>query len=122
MAVTTRPISIPFGGEATPTFATPTVINQTAMATSMLAAPAPAPDPLVEGLDETFLRLDLEVHAVFEPTWGGRTWRIRPYVRILNALDRRDALFYTFQPWRDEAVTPVAERPALPLLGVAFSF
>jgi hypothetical protein len=79
-------------------------------------------DPLVEGLDETFLRLDIEVHAELAPTWGGRTWHVRPYVRILNALDRRDALFYTFQPWRSAAVEPLAERPLLPVLGVAFSF
>jgi hypothetical protein len=78
--------------------------------------------PLVEGLDEEFLRIDLEIQAVLEPDWGGRPWRVRPYVRLLNALDRRDALFYTFQPWRDESATPLAERSILPLLGVAFSF
>jgi hypothetical protein len=108
--------SIPFGSEAT---------TGVFSKTSALASPAPAAstaDPLVQGLDDAFLRLDLEIHAVLEPTWAGRTWRVRPYLRILNALDRRDALFYTFQPWRDETVTPVAEQPALPLLGVAFSF
>jgi hypothetical protein len=111
--------SIPFGTQTDGVFSA--TINQAARASAPTTVEAPA-DPLVEGLDETFLRLDLELHAVFEPRWGGRTWRVRPYLRILNALDRRDALFYTFQPWRDEAVTPVAERPALPLLGVAFSF
>jgi hypothetical protein len=108
--------SIPFG--PAPTFDRSTVEQASAPLTTV----STASEPLVEGLDDSFLRLDLEVHAVFEPTWGGHTWRVRPYLRILNALDRRDALFYTFQPWRDEAVKPVAERPALPLLGVAFSF
>lgn len=109
--------SIPFGG---PGYASTTsgTINQSGggplETTSDVA--------LVEGLDETFLRLDLEVHALFEPTWGGRAWRVRPHVRILNALDRRDALFYTYQRWRSDAVRPLAERPVLPLLGVAFSF
>jgi hypothetical protein len=110
--------SIPFGGQSGDFL--PSMVSQVS-GTPMPTAQA-AVDPLVEGLDEAFLRLDLEIHAVLEPTWAGRTWRIRPYLRILNALDRRDALFYVFQPWRDEAVTPVAERPALPLLGVAFSF
>ena len=73
-------------------------------------------------LDESFLRVDLELHALFESDWSGRSWRIRPYLRLLNALDRRDALFYTYQPWRPDAVTPLAERPILPVLGVAFSF
>jgi hypothetical protein len=79
-------------------------------------------EPLVSGLDEEFLRVDLELHARFEARWGGRPWLVRPYVRVLNALDRRDAMFYTFQPWRDEAIMPLAERPFLPLFGVAFSF
>lgn len=78
--------------------------------------------PPLPQLDESFLRVDLEVHAVFEPSWGPRTWRIRPYLRLLNALDRRDALFYAYQPWRPESVTPLAQRPILPVLGVAFAF
>lgn len=85
---------------------------------SLGAAPrAPLPQ-----LDESFLRIDLEVHAVFEPTWGATSWRVRPYLRLLNALDRRDALFYAYQPWRPDSVTPLAERPILPILGVAFTF
>lgn len=79
-------------------------------------------EPIVPALDESFLRLDLELHAIFEPEWGGRPWRVRPYLRLLNALDRRDALFYAYQPWRPDSVTPLAERPILPLLGIAFSF
>ena len=53
---------------------------------------------------------------------GGHDWSIRPYVRVLNALRRRDALFYAFQPWRDDSLTPLAERPFVPLLGVAVIF
>jgi hypothetical protein len=79
-------------------------------------------EPLVSGLDEEFLRVDLELQARFDQEWGGRPWTLRPYVRILNALDRRDAMFYTFQPWRDEALTPLATRSLIPLLGVAFTF
>jgi len=89
----------------------------------MAQAARPDDQPRVDGgLDETFLRVDVEVHALFEPNWGGRAWRVRPYVRVLNALDRRDALFYTYQPWRSDEATPLAERRMLPLLGVAFSF
>jgi hypothetical protein len=106
--------SIPFGAESDrATSLSSTVTAQTGSDGS---------DPLVLGPDETFLRVDVELHALLEPTWGGRAWRIRPYVRILNALDRRDALFYTYQPWRSQEVLPLAERPLLPLVGVAFSF
>ncbi len=78
--------------------------------------------PLLTALDDEFLRVDVEVHALLTPEWGGRRWSVRPYLRILNALDRRDALFYTFQSWRSDELTPLAERPLLPILGVAFSF
>lgn len=78
--------------------------------------------PLPGGLREDFLRVDLELHATFTPRWGGHEWQVQPYLRVLNALDRRDALFYAFQPWRDEALTPLAERPLVPVLGVAWRF
>ena len=97
----------------------------------LTSAPEPAagdqllgsgPTPPLPQLDESFLRLDLEIHAVVQPGWGDGRWRIRPYLRLLNALDRRDALFYAYQPWRPDSVRPLAERPILPVLGVAFSF
>ena len=91
--------------------------------------PDPQPDPpsaldspLLEGLDEDFLRIDFELHAQITPQWGGHSWNIRPYLRVLNALNRRDALFYAFQPWRDDSLTPLAERPFLPVIGVAVTF
>lgn len=84
--------------------------------------PASSVDPGGPLLEESFLRIDLEIHALFEPEWGPRAWRVRPYLRVLNALDRRDALFYTYQPWRSDSVRPLAERAFLPIVGVAFSF
>lgn len=78
--------------------------------------------PLPGGPPENFLRLDVEVRATFTPEWGGHGWRIEPYVRVLNALDRRDALFYAFQRWRSDALTPLAERPLVPVVGVSWIF
>ena len=83
---------------------------------------APRDSPLIQALDDDFLRLDLELYARFSPELGGRNWNLRPFLRLLNALNRRDALFYTFQPWRDDSLTPLAERPFLPVVGVALSF
>jgi hypothetical protein len=112
--------SIPFGsGTGLETVGSPGVIDQGGTPTTLSAG---APAPIASGLDEEFLRLDLEVHMLLEPTVGGRTWQVRPYVRLLNALDRRDALFYTFQQWRSDVVRPLAERAVLPLVGVAIAF
>ncbi|MCG6958133.1 MAG: TonB-dependent receptor [Gemmatimonadetes bacterium] len=78
--------------------------------------------PFAGGLDEDFLRVDVELHAVLHPEWLGRRWEVRPYLRVLNALDRRDALFYAFQPWRTPGLTPLAERPLVPVLGFEWRF
>ncbi len=88
--------------------------------------PEPTPEarvtegPLVGGLDEAFLRVDVELNADLTPSVGGREWSVRPYLRLLNALDRRDALFYAFN--RDGGVAPLSERSLIPVLGVRWRF
>jgi hypothetical protein len=47
---------------------------------------------------------------------------LRPFLRILNALNRRDALFYHFDPWRNEGPEPLADLPFLPLVGLEWRF
>jgi len=89
---------------------------------TLSALSAPATSPILTGLEQEFLRVDLEVHAVIETHLGGRPWSIQPYLKVLNALDRRDALFYTYRAWQEADVRPLAERSLLPMLGVAFSF
>lgn len=78
--------------------------------------------PLELTPSDEFLRLDLEAAWTVEPRLGGRSTRLRPYVRVLNALDSRDALFHYFDRWREGGVRPVAERPFLPLVGVEWKF
>jgi hypothetical protein len=72
--------------------------------------------------DASFLRIDLEVWADFRPVWGGHEWRARPYVRLLNPLRRRDALFYLYQPGQTDVITPLSQRPVLPVLGISFAW
>ena len=72
--------------------------------------------------DASFLRIDVEVWADFRPVWGGHEWRARPYVRLLNPLHRRDALFYLYQPGQSDVVTPLSQRPVLPVLGISFAW
>jgi len=86
----------------------------TGMDGSARQEPAPSTD--------AFLRVDAEVFADFETVWGARTVRFRPYLRVLNALDRRDALFYYFEPWRDPALRPLAELSVVPVLGLEWRF
>lgn len=71
---------------------------------------------------DAFLRLDAELYGVLAPRLGGRRTEVRPFLRLLNALDRRDALFYYFEPWRGEGLRPLADLSVLPVLGLEWRF
>ena len=77
---------------------------------------------LAGGPGDGFLRIDAEIHADLVPVWGGRRFALRPYAKVLNALDRRDALFWYFSPWRDPEVEPLAELSLLPIVGLEWRF
>lgn len=98
----------------------PTVVN--GQVPTLANGGAEQTPPFAGGLDEDFLRVDVELHASLHPRWFGRRWEVQPYVRVLNALDRRDALFYAFQPWRTPNLTPLAERPLVPVVGFSWRF
>ena len=74
------------------------------------------------GLPDDFLRLDVELDWRGTVEIGGRDSELRPYVRVLNALNRRDAHFHLFEPWRTPEVRPLAERPFIPVLGLEWRF
>lgn len=76
----------------------------------------------VGGLPESFLRLDARISATWEARIAGHRMALRPYVKVMNALQRRDALFYYFEPWRDPAARPLAELDLLPLVGLEWVF
>ena len=74
------------------------------------------------GPGDGFLRIDAELHMDLSPVWGGRQFALRPYAKVLNALDRRDSLFWYFAPWRDPAVKPLAALSLLPVVGLEWRF
>jgi len=78
--------------------------------------------PLLAGAVHQFLRLDGVAHGVVHPRVGGRSLELRPFLKLLNALDRRDALFYYFEPWRQEGLRPLATLSVLPVLGIEWRF
>ncbi len=77
---------------------------------------------LTVGPDQGFLRVEGEVFAEWNTSLGGAPLQLRPYLRVLNALNRRDALFYHFDPWRSPTPRPLADLPVLPLLGLEVVF
>lgn len=82
-----------------------------------IAAEAPTtPASLAPRAGAAYLRLDAEVSRTWNPNWWGRRREVTPYLRVLNALDRRDALFYrgsgTATP------RPIETLPLLPVFGL----
>ena len=65
---------------------------------------------------------EVEIYGRWSPSLSGRTMELRPSLRILNALNRRDALFYHFEPWRNDGPQPLADLPVLPLVGLEWRF
>ena len=107
--------SIPFGSRG----------NQDATTAEATALPAglAQEDPAFSGRpDDGFLRLDVKIFTRFTVRISGHEFDVRPYLRVINALDQRDALFYYFEPWRDEELRPLAQRSLLPVFGVEWRF
>lgn len=71
--------------------------------------------------EEPYLRLDLEVSHPWTMEWGSREVVFSPYLKVLNALDRRDALFY-HAPGDGSEPDPLASLPLLPILGFRWTF
>jgi hypothetical protein len=71
-----------------------------------------------------FVRLDAELSRTWAPRLAGRTTRITPYLRVINDLESRDALFYRYFGQNAQAGTlqSVATLPLVPVLGVSWKF
>jgi hypothetical protein len=71
---------------------------------------------------DPYLRVDVDLSHTWTPEWRGGRFAIKPYLRVLNALDRRDALFYRYDEDGDAGPSAVAPLPVLPVLGVEWRF
>lgn len=76
--------------------------------------------PLTTVAAEPYLRVDVGLSRTWNTRWGGRPVQISPYLRVLNALDRRDGLFYRSDA--GEQARAVGSLPLLPVFGVAWAF
>ncbi|UCF20444.1 MAG: TonB-dependent receptor [Gemmatimonadota bacterium] len=66
----------------------------------------------------SYLRLDAQVSRGFRARLFGTEFELVPYLKVLNALDRRDALFYQFEAGRDLRPRSLQAVPLLPVIGI----
>jgi len=78
--------------------------------------------PLLHPPDDPYLRLDAAIAGRFAPRWGARTLELSPYLRLLNGLGRRDALFYLYDRARGESPHAIGSLPIVPVAGLEWSF
>lgn len=85
----------------------------------VFSVPQPVPTPVVTRSPQgSYLRLNIQATGRIRARFLGREQMLFPYFRIINALDRNDALFY--QSDRDPGLEPraVGAIPILPVLGI----
>jgi hypothetical protein len=70
---------------------------------------------------DSYLRVDAEIAHTWTGSIRGSSFTVMPYVRVLNALNRRDALFYRFDRASNSA-EPLGDLPVLPLIGMEWRF
>lgn len=88
-------------------------------ATPAFAIPAPVPQPVVvRSPSGSYLRLNIQATAQIRTRLFGRWQTLFPYFRIINALDRSDALFYRSEGDPGLDPRPVGAIPILPVLGI----
>jgi hypothetical protein len=78
--------------------------------------------PLAGWRHEPYLRLDAEVSRTWSPRLAGRTTQVTPYVRIVNALDRRDSLFYRYDDSVPGGARGIGTLPVVPVAGLQWHF
>jgi hypothetical protein len=76
--------------------------------------------PLIPAPDRPYLRLDLSGTHTWEPSWRGRDVQISTYVKLLNTLGQRDALFYRYDGERQ--LRALGAIPIVPVVGVEWKF
>lgn len=87
--------------------------------TATEALEGPEAGPVLSGApDGSYLRFDVTLSRPFTGRVFGHETPLRPYLRFLNALDRRDALFYQFDPSREMRPRALDSLPVLPVIGL----
>jgi hypothetical protein len=81
------------------------------------------PEPIFTTVPrEPYFRLDLDVGRTWRPHWRGHAMEFTPYFKLLNALDRQDALFYHFDGGERTKPQALGAIPMLPVVGLEWRF
>ena len=77
--------------------------------------------PIPSAPDEAYVRLDAGISRTWSFDWLGTHGELTPYIKLINALDRRDGLFYRYDGGEGQPRV-VAALPILPVVGLQWTF
>lgn len=77
--------------------------------------------PLLTTPNRPYLRVDVGASGTWSPRVGRSPVEVTPYIRLLNSLGERDALFYRLGP-DENSFNPVMALPLVPVLGLEWRF
>lgn len=70
---------------------------------------------------DPYLRVDAQVSRSWRGSVGDFSFEVMPYLKVINALNRRDALFYQYSREAGRA-EPLAGLPVMPIIGAEWRF
>lgn len=111
---------LPFAAIPEPEAANP-VLGVSREAPVTLAAMVPTPT-IPKSPDRPYLRIDAQLSKTWDAAWGGFDFELTPYVRVLNALNRRDGIFYYYDRGAGAEARALAGLPLLPVVGLNWTF
>lgn len=112
---------LPFTAIPEPEITTP-VFGLAFTSVAGAAAAEPIPNTPTEP-NQRYLRVNAQLARTWDAEWRGMNFALTPYLRVLNALDRRDAIFYHFdKTGSDPEPRALAALPVLPIVGVEWKF
>ena len=111
---------LPFAAIPEPESGTPVFDITMAPAYSATASePLPA---LPAAPDQPYLRVDAQLARTWDAEVNGIAFQLTPYVKVLNALNRRDGIFYFFDRGAGSPARALAGLPVLPIVGIDWKF
>jgi len=111
---------LPFAAIPEPEAGTPVSVGLVDVpAFSLAAEPVPS---IPKAPDEAYLRVDAQIARTWDAEWHGFAFQVTPYVKVLNALNRRDGIFYFYDRGTGADARAIAGLPVLPIIGLDWRF
>ncbi|MGH7503717.1 MAG: TonB-dependent receptor [Longimicrobiales bacterium] len=112
---------LPFAAIPEPEAATPVFGIGFRPPASAVATTEPLP-AIPNAPDQPYLRVDARLARTWSAEWRGISFELTPYVKVLNALNRRDGIFYYFDRGAGSQARALADLPVLPIIGLDWKF